>query len=210
MEANLSELAKYQISNFFMKNAPATQQQCDLEAEKITGTSVHTTSLQGESSYTVVSGDETCVVQFRAGDSALDMDFVGCIEQGYDGFAPRHQFVGNLGQLHVYKMNNVGGVSMYLARDKLNENDFSLLKYTVKDFARYVNTNVRYTPRERKCAIQVFRLRVEQNAQADAMSESHVAAQRVHIGALPAPDRAARALSPDAGLSHLDAPESIC
>ena len=146
MEANLVELSKFQISNFFQKNAPATQQQCDLKAEQITGTSVYTTSLQGGDSYTVVSSDETCVVQFRAGYSALDIDFLGCIEQAYDGFTPRHQFVSNLGELHVYTMGNVGGVSMYLARDKLNENNFSLLKYTVKDFARYVDTNVPYAP----------------------------------------------------------------
>jgi len=146
MEANLAELSKFQISNFFKKNAPATQQQCDLQAELITGTSVYTTCLQGGDSYTVVSSDKTCVVQFRAGYSALAIDFLGCIEQAYDGFTPRHQFVDNVGQLHVYTMNNVGGVSMYLARDKLNQNNFSLLKYIVKGFARYVDTNVPYAP----------------------------------------------------------------
>ena len=50
---------------------------------------------------------------------------------------------------------------------------------------------------------------MEQNAQADAMSESHLAVQRVLIGTFPAPDRAARAFSPDPGLSNLYAPESL-
>ena len=136
MEANLAELSKFQISNFFKKNAPATQQRCDREAERITGMSVHTTPLQGGQSYTVVSCDGTRVVQFRAGYSALDMDFVGCVERAYEGFTPRHRFVGKVGQLHVYTMLNVGGVSMYLARDKLYENNFSLLKCTVEDFAK--------------------------------------------------------------------------
>lgn len=142
MEANLAELAKFQISKFFKKTAPATQQQCNLEAEKITGMSVQTTSLQGGDSYTVISRDETCVVQFRAGYSALDIAFLRCIEEAYDGFTPRHKFVGKLGELHVYTMGNVGGVSMYLARDQLNQDNFRLLKYTVKDFARYVYMNV--------------------------------------------------------------------
>ncbi|KAF7760372.1 hypothetical protein Agabi119p4_11048 [Agaricus bisporus var. burnettii] len=103
--------------------------------------SVHTTSLQGGDSYTVVSRDETCVVQFRAGYAALDNAFLGCIEEAYDGFTPRHKFVGKLGELHVYTMGNIGGVSMYLARDQLNQDNFRLLKYTVKDFASLLAAN---------------------------------------------------------------------
>ncbi|KAJ3555410.1 hypothetical protein NP233_g12215 [Leucocoprinus birnbaumii] len=128
-------ISKYQISRFFKNNAPTTQQHCDLKTEQYTGMFVYAAPVQGGDSYTVVSSDETCVVQFRAGYSALDIDFLKCVEQAYDGLTPRHQFVGNLGKLHVYTMGNVGGVAMYLARNKLNENDFSLLKHTVKDFA---------------------------------------------------------------------------
>lgn len=149
MEANLAALAIYQISNFFKKNAPVTQEQCDLEAKRITGQSVYTTKLQGGASYTVVSSDETCIVQFRASHSALDMNVIGYIETAYDGFTPRHQIVGKMGELYVYTMNNVGGVSMYLARD-----DFDLLKNTVQDFARYVRRYRRplHSPYGRKCA----------------------------------------------------------
>lgn len=146
MEANLAKLSKFQISNFFKKNAPATQRECDLEAERITGTSIHTTSLQGGQSYTVLTNDETRVVQFRAGYAALDMGFLGYIEQAYGRFTPHHESSGKLGQLHVYTMLNVGGVSMYLARDALNRNNFSLRKCTVQDFARYVDPKVPYPP----------------------------------------------------------------
>ena len=146
MEANLAALAKHQISNFFTKNAPATQEKCNREAERITGMAVHTTSLQGGDSYTVVSNDEARIVQFRAGYSALDMDFLGCIEQTYDGFTPRHQFFGKLDELHIYTMDNVGGVSMYLARGSLSQDNFSLLKRTVRDFAMYVDLNALYVP----------------------------------------------------------------
>ncbi|ETW85451.1 hypothetical protein HETIRDRAFT_32724 [Heterobasidion irregulare TC 32-1] len=146
MEANLAKLSKFQISNFFEKNAPATQQECDLEAERITGMSIHTTSLQGGQSYTVLTNDETRVVQFRAGYAALDMGFLGYIEQAYGRFTPHHESSGKLGQLHVYTMLNVGGVSMYLARDALNRNNFSLRKCTVQDFARYTGLPERFRP----------------------------------------------------------------
>ncbi|KLO08911.1 hypothetical protein SCHPADRAFT_908233 [Schizopora paradoxa] len=151
MEANLAALAEYQISNFFKKNAPATQRECDLEAERIAGTSVHTTSLQGGQSYTVLNSDETRVVQFRAGDSALNMEFLGHIEQAYAGFTPRHEFVGKLGQLHVYTMPNVGGVSMYLAREVLNGNNCSLRRTTVQDFARFFASAWNNTPKGMPC-----------------------------------------------------------
>ena len=62
------------------------------------------------------------------------------------GFVPRHHWVGYLGELYVYTMGNVGGISMYLARDQLCKNNFSLLRRTVSDFAKYVATNVPYAP----------------------------------------------------------------
>ncbi|KAJ3564876.1 hypothetical protein NP233_g8003 [Leucocoprinus birnbaumii] len=139
------------ISRFFKNNAPTTQQQCDLKAEQYTGMFVYAAPVQGGDSYTVISSDETCVVQSRAGYSALDIDFLKCVEQAYDGLTPRHQFVGNLGKLHVYTMGNVGGVAMYLARNKLNENDFSLLKHTVKDFARFFASPWSKTPSQMPC-----------------------------------------------------------
>ena len=43
------------------------------------------------------------------------------------GFMLRHQWVRYLGELYVYTMGNVGGISMYLSRDQLCKNNFSLL-----------------------------------------------------------------------------------
>ena len=146
MEVTIAKLSKHQISIFFSENTSSTQQQCDQEAERITGVSVHASSLQGATSYTVVSDDETCVVQFRSASSTLDIDLLQCVEQAYMGFMPRHQWVGYLSDLYVYTMSNVGGISMYLARDQLCKNNFSLLRQTVSDFARSVVTNVPYAP----------------------------------------------------------------
>ena len=147
------------------RRMPTTQQQCDQEAERLTGMSVHTAPVQGGNSYTVLSNDETVVVQFRAGDSALDISLLECIEQAYGGFAPRHQFVGNMGELHVYTMSNVGGISMYIAREELFQNNFYLLRQTVSDFARYVATNAP-SPDVKETAqltlpTQIFRLGME-------------------------------------------------
>lgn len=45
-------------------------------------------------------------------------------------------------KLHIYTMNNVGGISMYLARDQLHRHDCYLLRQTVQDYARSVDTSV--------------------------------------------------------------------
>ncbi|KAF8347148.1 hypothetical protein F5887DRAFT_956876, partial [Amanita rubescens] len=108
---------------------------------------VHPASVQGGTSYTVMSDDDTCVVQLRSGRSALDMSFLECVERAYEGFMPRHEFVANAGGLHVYTMGNVRGISMYLARGELRKNNFRLLRRTLPDFSRYVvATNVPHVP----------------------------------------------------------------
>lgn len=136
--ASIARLCLFQINKFFSKNAPTTQQDCNQEAGRILCVPVEPSPLQGGCSYTVVSRDGAYVVQFRSATSALDMDFVECIEQAYDGFTPRHELVGVFGELHVYKMRNVGGASLYFVRDELVKNNAILLRQTVSDFARYV------------------------------------------------------------------------
>ena len=121
-------------------SAPITQEQCDQEAARITNGLVHPSAVQGGTSYTVVSTTTTgmIVVQFRRADSAFDLELLGYAQEAYANFMPRHEMAGNFDKLLVYTMNDVGGISMYLARDKLFKNNFSLLRETVKDFARFV------------------------------------------------------------------------
>lgn len=137
MEASIASLSRYQISQFFSKNPSPNQQDCDAEAERITGTSVHPTALQGGSSYTVAGG--TVIVQFRAPDSALDLQLIECFEQAYAGFTPHHSDSGKLGELHIYTMNNINGISMYLAREQLQRDDCYLMRQTLDDYARFVD-----------------------------------------------------------------------
>ncbi|KIH91346.1 hypothetical protein SPBR_01851 [Sporothrix brasiliensis 5110] len=144
MEQTMARLAQYQMSNFFEQNAPITQDQCNEYAAAMTGASVTPTAVQGGSSYTVVAG--TCIVQFRNQDSPFDLEFFGYIEQAYKGFTPLHEGRGRLGSLHVYKMTNVGGVSMYLAREALHKDDFRLLGATVQSFARFFASAWHNTP----------------------------------------------------------------
>ncbi|KZT36565.1 hypothetical protein SISSUDRAFT_1114570 [Sistotremastrum suecicum HHB10207 ss-3] len=147
----ITSIQWYQISRFFEKNAPATQEECNLEAINITGTkSVHPTSLQGGGSYTVLTSDESRVVQFRSPGSALDMAFLGYIKRIYGRFVPHHESVGKLGELHVYTMHNVGGVSMYLALDALDQN-CSLRRATVQDLAKFFASAWNNTPAEMPC-----------------------------------------------------------
>lgn len=139
MERLITELSKMQITSFFQKNAPVTRAQCDQEAARIIGGSVVAATVQGGTSYTVVTagGGGSFVVQFRDADSAFDLDILRCVERAYNGFAPRHHFEGKLGNLFVYTMDDVGGTAMYLARDQLHKNDYAFLRETLKDYARY-------------------------------------------------------------------------
>jgi hypothetical protein len=146
MEAIMAHLSKQQILEFFSKSASVTQQQCDQEAERITGGSIQPAPVQGGASYTVLANDGVLVVQFRTGRSALDLDLFGYIKRTYGSFVPRHEITGRLGELHVYTMYNVGGVAMYLARDRLHQHNCYLLHQTVQDFAMSVDANA---PRSR-------------------------------------------------------------
>ncbi len=137
MSLDMSALSQYQIRRFFQENASVTQQQCNAMAQKITGQSVTATACQGGTSYTVEGGE--AVVQFRAPNSALDMDLLQSIEQAYQGFVPQHEYRGQLGPVSVYAMNNVGGTSMYQARTELQSNNYRLLRHTIDDYARLVN-----------------------------------------------------------------------
>ncbi|KAL6795522.1 hypothetical protein J3E68DRAFT_404522 [Trichoderma sp. SZMC 28012] len=150
MESLIRNLSQMQIQAFFEQNAPVTQAQCNTEAVRITGESVHPTAVQGGCSYTVVTESGSLVVQFRHSDSALDLDFLQDIEQAYKGFVPHHESVGKVGELHVYRMNNVGGVAMYLARDQLHANDCLLLKKTLQDYARFFSSAWWNTPQAMK------------------------------------------------------------
>ena len=102
--------------------------------------------VQGATSYTVVSNDGRFAVQFRPGISALDINLLKSAEQAYGGFVPRHELVCRFHELYVYKMNNVGGISMYLARQVLQRGQAPLLRQTVYDFARYVGVHGLHFP----------------------------------------------------------------
>ncbi|KAF9484757.1 hypothetical protein BDN70DRAFT_872000 [Pholiota conissans] len=146
MEASMAALSAYQISRFFTRNAPVTQEQCNEEAIRLTGAaSAIPTPVQGGGSYTVVAGDS--VVQFRDSDSALDIRLLRCVEEAYAGFVPHHLHAGEVGNLHVYMMNNIGGVSMYLARNALHRDEFHLLRRTLEDYARFFASAWHNTPK---------------------------------------------------------------
>ncbi len=135
MESTIAALSRHQMNKFFSASGRPTQRQCDEFAEEITGELPTATPLQGGSSYTLVVGGEF-VVQFRAENGALDLEFLHHVETAYEGFMPCHTDLGKLGNLHVYKMSIVGGVSMYLARSSLYADECYLLRQTLTDFAR--------------------------------------------------------------------------
>ncbi|GAB1311741.1 hypothetical protein MFIFM68171_01951 [Madurella fahalii] len=145
MESAIAALTAFQISRFFSANGRPTQQECDKLAQHITGQSIMPAPVQGGSSYTVIAGDY--VIQFRAPNAVLNLEFLGHVEKVYHGFMPCHSDISTIGELFVYKMRNVGGVSLYLARNRLYGNGCFLLRQTVIDLARFFASAWHKTPK---------------------------------------------------------------
>ncbi|KAH7021350.1 uncharacterized protein B0I36DRAFT_367765 [Microdochium trichocladiopsis] len=144
MAVDISALSQMQIGVFFQRNAPVSQTQCNDKARDMTGKLVTPTACQGGNSYTVDAGQ--VIVQFRAPDSPLDMMLMKSIEQAYPGFTPQHKHHDLFYHLHVYTMNNIGGVSMYLVRDLLYKNNYALLQNTIDNYARFFASAFHHTP----------------------------------------------------------------
>lgn len=144
MEQLISTLSNQQIARFFSKVAPLTQLECNREAERIAGEPGHPATVQGGTSYTFVT--ETFAIQFRKACAILDLDLLKHVEQAYAGFTPHHASAGKLGNVYVYKMNNVSGISMYLARSQLHAHGCYLLQQTLRDYARCVDTLIPSRP----------------------------------------------------------------
>jgi len=134
MESTIAALTRYQVKKFFSASGRPTQDQCDRYAASATGEQPTAMAVQGGSSYTVAGAE--VVVQFRAENAPLNLEFLHHVEQAYGNCMPWHTDSGKLGNLHVYTMRNVGGVSMYLARDSLQANNCYHLRQTLTDFAR--------------------------------------------------------------------------
>lgn len=136
MDSRIAHLTAFQISNFFSADGCPTQQECDEMAEHITGErTVHAAVVQGGSSYTTIAGDH--VIRFRVSSAPLNLELLAHVEQAYAGFMPLHSDLGSLKELHVYRMTNIGGISLYLARESLYRNGCFLLRQCIGDFARY-------------------------------------------------------------------------
>jgi hypothetical protein len=140
MESSTAALTSYQIRVFFSASGRPTLRQCDELVRVTTGECPTPTRVQGGSSYTVIAGEY--VVQFRAENAALDLEFLGHVEKAYDGFMPWHSDSGTLKNVHVYTMGKVRGASMYLARDRLYANECKLLRRTLAGFARYLTPSL--------------------------------------------------------------------
>ncbi|KAH8751707.1 hypothetical protein F5883DRAFT_577979 [Diaporthe sp. PMI_573] len=142
-------LSKMQIAEFFAEHAPLSQEECNRWAEVVNGSRVRASDVQGATSYTVVPVDSVAgsVVQFRSPDYALDVEFLAFVERTYGRrFVPGHRNAGMLGMLHAYTMDNVHGISAYLAREQLRANGCRLLSTTVQDLASFFASAWHNTP----------------------------------------------------------------
>ncbi|OAA61032.1 Aminoglycoside phosphotransferase [Niveomyces insectorum RCEF 264] len=139
MQAAMAYLSKMQINAFF-ETTWQTQDACNSLAARIVGAPVVASAIQGATSYTVVpTGNRAgLVVQFRTAENALDVDFLSFVEQAYGSrFVPEHRYYGDVGDLKVFTMTSIRGVSLYLARQELRADGGALLRTTVRDFAQF-------------------------------------------------------------------------
>lgn len=156
MEGFSSDLTSVQVAEFFSIHGPPTkqdsptQQECNQHAQQVTGGSLRLAPIQGRNSYTVIAdtgdGEYQSIVQFRIGESPLDLIVLGYAEQTYGTFVPTHAGAGQLGNFHVYRMTYLGGVPLYYARRQLVQGDLSGLENTVHDFARSVDISPPASP----------------------------------------------------------------
>ncbi|KAM0417394.1 hypothetical protein ACHAPT_012629 [Fusarium lateritium] len=130
------------------KEHNVTQTECDKWASQVVGQRVRASTVQGATSYTVVTVNGAReVVQFRSAEYAFDLGFLQCVEEVYGHrFVLHHRDCGTLRGLCAYTMNNVGGVSAYLARGQLRANGGHLLSTALKDFATFFAAAWHNTP----------------------------------------------------------------
>ncbi|KAI1122558.1 hypothetical protein F5Y10DRAFT_270998 [Nemania abortiva] len=136
---DLRALLQKQIADSFEGNKSVTKKDCDDLAARIVGGPLEPSSLQGATSYTIVAADGAGpVVQFRPAGDAFNLGLLRHVEETYGlRFVPRHEYVGMLGHVYIYKMSYIGGVSALLTRDQFREDGGRLLRIALKDFARF-------------------------------------------------------------------------
>ncbi|OAR05885.1 hypothetical protein LLEC1_05663 [Akanthomyces lecanii] len=140
MQDLIADLTIMQIKNFFERTSGITQAQCNHYASTAVGQPVRASAVQGATSYTVegVNSAKGGVVQFRSAEAALDVDKIQAAQIAYGPrFVSCPREAGCSAGLHAYVMDNVGGVSVYLAREELRANENRLLSCTVEDFAHF-------------------------------------------------------------------------
>ncbi|KAK6513359.1 hypothetical protein TWF281_004988 [Arthrobotrys megalospora] len=135
--ASYQAQAAYQISKFFETNELTTQQECDEHAAGIAGQAVSPTTMQGQTSYTVMAADCSMVVQFRPPDRPLDIPDLDTARTVYGRrFVPACVFRGSWRGLFIYTMDAIQGDAFAMTRQNLfaSENKY-ILSSTISDYS---------------------------------------------------------------------------
>lgn len=80
-------------------------------------------------------GGSSAVVQFRSANNLLDLRKLLLVEETHERFVPRHESCGELDGVSAFKIDYVGGVSVFLAMKSLHAAGSQLLKVALMDFA---------------------------------------------------------------------------
>ncbi|KAI0147182.1 hypothetical protein GGR57DRAFT_477354 [Xylariaceae sp. FL1272] len=112
------------------------------------------------------------------------MAMIKWIEQAYSGFAPRHQCRGVFLNLHIPTMGSMGGVTLYLARAHLQRNNCELMRNTIDDYARFVNTLFAQLPKyiyTTNLASQILCISISSKTRVHQQAQSRTASCTIHI-----------------------------
>lgn len=113
------------IQHFFNTLTTATRAECDIKAASLIGEPIRPVPVQGLWSYTVIAGPRQAdIVQFRAGQSKLDMTNVKIATQIHTRCAPGCSYWGQIGgqfPLSIYVMEKRDGVCYIQTRDTSTE-----------------------------------------------------------------------------------------
>ncbi len=138
-------LSLHRINQFFSRRSSLTQHDCDKAAEKLTGSRVYPSAVQGVASYTVWSLPVTTADGIQQPRRAIQfceselspINFKTAWRTYGSRFVPECRSHGMVSDVHVYEMDHVPGVAFSQARRQLLAAEMEpRLMQTVRDFAQ--------------------------------------------------------------------------
>ncbi|KAK6001304.1 hypothetical protein QM012_002635 [Aureobasidium pullulans] len=125
--------------DLFDTHPEISQASCDAYAEKILNQPVRPLDWQGCHSYTLESGDEQIVIQFRSAASPLDKNTVKLAKKVHPTLVPATEYLGffESTEVTVWKMDKIPGLGIFYVMDDDDVDIKTKLPATVTNMAKF-------------------------------------------------------------------------